>query len=200
MLLGTLCETMLTRPPASSGSTFMLFLMMLSHTSGKWYLPPSLLRLGFRTLMYIASSTPLSNHLESVSISLLSSSKEYSEWSMWMCFTTSETVVQGRRCSLNLACRDLSVSLFYTASHSSYLIFGLYTGPTTFSLFTILTYMSYIYILNAEGGRPSHLRGNFCVTIHIRAYCFQESFGLGDCVCCFFSRVENNKAVYVKRC
>ena len=42
------------------------FLMMLSHTGGKLYLPPSLLRLGLRALMYMASFTPLSDHLGSV--------------------------------------------------------------------------------------------------------------------------------------
>ena len=44
---------------------FTLYLMMLSHTGGKLYFPPSLLRLGFRVLIYMASFTPLSNHLDS---------------------------------------------------------------------------------------------------------------------------------------
>ena len=47
-------------------SAFTFFLMMLSHTGVKLNLPPSLLRLGLRALMYMASFTPLSNHLGSV--------------------------------------------------------------------------------------------------------------------------------------
>ena len=39
---------------------------MLSHTGGRLYLPPSLLRLGLRALIYMASFTPLSKHLGSV--------------------------------------------------------------------------------------------------------------------------------------
>ena len=54
-------------PPFLLGlSAFTFFLMMLSHTGGKLYLPPSLLRLGLRALIYMASFTPLSNHLGSV--------------------------------------------------------------------------------------------------------------------------------------
>ena len=50
-----------------------------------------------------------------------------------MCFDTSEVVELGRRCSLNLVFRDLSVSPTYTASHSSHMI--LYTSPN-YVLFT----------------------------------------------------------------
>ena len=107
----------------------------MSHTGGKLYLPPSLLRLMLRALMYKASYTPLSNHLGSVvNTSVFSNSTECWGWSSWMCLETSEVVKLGRRCSLNLAFRDLSVSPTYTASYSSHLI--LYTGLTTFSLFT----------------------------------------------------------------
>ena len=109
--------------------------MMLSHTSGKLYRPPSLLRLGLRALMYMASFTPLSNHLGFVvNTSVFSNSMECWWWSTWMCLETSEVVELGRRCSLNLAFRDLSVSPMYTTSHSSHLI--LYISPTTFSLLT----------------------------------------------------------------
>ena len=47
-------------------SAFNLFFTMLSHTGGKLYLPPSLWRFGVSSLMYMASFTPLSNHLDSV--------------------------------------------------------------------------------------------------------------------------------------
>ena len=116
-------------------STFTLFFMMLSHTGGRLYLPRSLLRLLFSALMWMASFTPLSNHLGSVvRISVLSSSTVCSSWSVCICFATSEVVELGLRCSLNLAFSDLSVSPTYVASHSSHLI--LYTGPTTFFLST----------------------------------------------------------------
>ena len=111
-------------------SAFTLFFMMLSHTGGRLYLPPSLLRLGFSALRQMASFTPLSNHLGSVvRILVLSSSTVCSGWSVCICFATSEVVELGLRCSLNLAFSDLSVSPTYVASHSSHLI--LYTGPTT---------------------------------------------------------------------
>ena len=46
-------------PPALFGlSAFTFLSIMLSHTGGKLYLPPSLLRLGLRALIYIASFTP----------------------------------------------------------------------------------------------------------------------------------------------
>ena len=121
-------------PPLLGLSAFTLF-MMLSHTGGRLYLPPSLLRLGFSALMKMASFIPLSNHLGSVvRISVLSSSTVCSTWSVCTCFATSEVVELGLRCSLNLDFRDLSVSLMYVASYSSHLI--LYTSPTTFSLST----------------------------------------------------------------
>ena len=47
--------------PPSTPPPFTFFLMMLSHIP-----PPSLLRLGLRALMYMASFTHLSNHLGSV--------------------------------------------------------------------------------------------------------------------------------------
>ena len=141
MLSGTLYKTVMTRaaptplPPILGLSAFTFFLMMLSHIGGKLYLPPSLLRLGLRALMYMASFTPLSNHLGSVvNTSVFSNSTECWGWSTWMCLETSEVVELGRRCSPNLAFRDLSVSPTYIASHSSHLIF--YIGPTTFSLLT----------------------------------------------------------------
>ena len=66
MLLGTLCETVMTRLPIPLlGLSGFTFLVMLSHSSGKLYLPPSLLRLGFRALMYMTSFTPLWNHADS---------------------------------------------------------------------------------------------------------------------------------------
>ena len=46
-------------PPLLGLSAFTFFLMMLSHTGGKLYLPPSLLRLGLRALMYMASYSSL---------------------------------------------------------------------------------------------------------------------------------------------
>ena len=62
-------------PPSSACLPSLL--MMLSHTGDKLYLPPSLLRLGLRALMYMASFTPLSNHLGSVvNTSVLSNSTE----------------------------------------------------------------------------------------------------------------------------
>ena len=64
-------------PPLLGLSAFTFFLMMLSHTGGKLYLPLSLLRLGLRALMYMASFTPLSNHLGSVvNTSVFSNSTE----------------------------------------------------------------------------------------------------------------------------
>ena len=135
MSLGTLCETVMTRPPPLLGLfAFTFFLMVLSHTGGRLYLPPSLLRLGFRALIYMASFTPLSNYLGSVVSSVFSNSTECWGWSTWMCFETTEVVELGRRCSRNLAFRDLSVLPTCTTSHSSHLI--LYTDPTTFSLLT----------------------------------------------------------------
>ena len=63
--------------PLLNLSAFALFLIMLSLTSGKLYRPRSLLRFGFRVLMYMAFFTTLSNHLDSVvSISVFSNSTE----------------------------------------------------------------------------------------------------------------------------
>ena len=77
-------------------SAFTLFFMMLSHTGGKLYLPPFLLRLRFRDLIKMASFTPLSNHLDSVvRISVLSNSTGCSSCSVWICFATSEVVELG---------------------------------------------------------------------------------------------------------
>ena len=74
-MLAMLLEMLMTRPPPPRRSVllhFLLdffnhyFLLMLSHTGGKLYLPQSLLRLGLRAQIYMASFTLLSNHLGSV--------------------------------------------------------------------------------------------------------------------------------------
>ena len=98
-------------PPPFGLFAFTLFLMMLSHTIGRWYLP-SLLRLGFRVVMRMVSFTTLSNHLDAVvKISMFSYSTECWGCLMWICFVTSEMVELGLRCSLNLDFIDLSISL-----------------------------------------------------------------------------------------
>ena len=69
MLLGMLCETACV--------PYLFFLIDIVYTSGKLYLPQSLLRLGVRALIWTASFTPLSNRLGSVvSISVFSNSME----------------------------------------------------------------------------------------------------------------------------
>ena len=105
---------------------------MLSHTGGKVYLPPCLLRRRLRSLMYMVSFNPLSNHLGSVdSTSVFSNTMECWGWFGWFgCFETSEVVELYYRCSLNHAFIDLSGSPTYTTLH----ILILYTYPTTFSL------------------------------------------------------------------
>ena len=52
--------------PLLSLSACTLFLMILSHTGCKLYPPPSLFRLGFTALVYMASFTPFANYLDSV--------------------------------------------------------------------------------------------------------------------------------------
>ena len=102
--------------PPLLGLSALVFLMILSHTGGKLYLPPSLLRLGFRALTKLAFFTPPSNHLESVvKISVFSNAH----------VVQGECVLQplGLRSSLNLDFRDLSASPTYITSHSSQLIF-----------------------------------------------------------------------------
>ena len=110
---------MVTRPPTPllSLSAFTPFFMMLSHrpTGGRLYLPPSLLRLGFRALMKMASLTP-QTIIQTIWILLSgfqSNSTVCSGCSMWICFATSEVVELGVQCSLNLDFRDLSVSPTY---------------------------------------------------------------------------------------
>ena len=73
--------------------------------------------------MYMASFTPLSNHLDSVvKISVFSNSTECWGCLTWICFATSEGVELGLRirCSINLDLRNFSVSPTYIASHSSH--------------------------------------------------------------------------------
>ena len=73
---GTLCQKSVDRAPIVVVPALLsvnLFLMMLFHTGGRWYLPPSLFSEGFRARMYMASFTPLSNHFDSTdSILMLS--------------------------------------------------------------------------------------------------------------------------------
>ena len=89
-VLGTLCKTGMMSPLLSLPA-FAFFLMMLSHTGDKLYLPPSLLKLQFRALIYIASFIPLSNHLSSVvSISVFSYS--YDKLFDLMCIIVAQCV------------------------------------------------------------------------------------------------------------
>ena len=108
-------------------------LRRLVHTLGSWYRPPSLLREGLLTLMYIDSFTPLSNQLGSVvRICTDLSFTLWSGLSVWICLDTSDVTLLGLRCSLNRAFKDLSVSPMYAASHEVHGIW--YTGAHTFSL------------------------------------------------------------------
>ena len=86
-----MCVMMETSPPCLLGLPAFTLYLIMSHTGGKLYLPPSPLRLGFRA------------HPDSVvKISLFSNSTECSGRSRWMCFETSEVVELGLQCSLNL--------------------------------------------------------------------------------------------------
>ena len=90
--------------PPTLGLSASTFFLMMSHTGGKLYLPPSLLMLGLWALMYMASFTSLSNHLGSVvNTSVFCNSTECWGWSTWMCFETSEVIELDHQCSLNLA-------------------------------------------------------------------------------------------------
>ena len=77
----------------------------------KLWRPPSLLSKGHRVRMWIASFTPLSNHLGSTSkISALAISMECPGSVVCMCLDTSEVEELGRLCSMNRALNDRSVS------------------------------------------------------------------------------------------
>ena len=118
-VVGDIVRHVIWGPLSRPLSAFTLFLM--SNTGawagGKMYLAPSLLRLGIRDLIHMASFTSLSNHLDSaVMISVLSNVMEGWSWLTWICFVTSEVVKLDLRCSSNLGFRDLSISPTYIAS------------------------------------------------------------------------------------
>ena len=92
----------------------MCSLINESQIWGSWYRPPSLLRLGWCTRIWMASRTPLANQSSSLSrILALARETEWDGLSRLMWLETSEWIELGRRCSRNLDLRDFSVSPIY---------------------------------------------------------------------------------------